>query len=257
MLLASFPAFGQATADRVTVPFSDPSRPGQVKVSLINGSITVKAYNGKEVIIEARSKGRDSEESREGLRRIPILATGIEAEEENNVITIGTGGPQRTVDLDIQVPVRTSLKLSTINGGQILVEGVRGELEVKNINGAVTLNKVAGSAVAHALNGRILATFTEVDPKPMSFSSMNGQIDVTFPADLKATLKLKSEHGEVYSDFDIAVKQAAQPIVEDAKGDRGKYRVRVDRTVHGVVNGGGAEIQFSNFNGSIYIRKAK
>jgi hypothetical protein len=30
----------------------------------------------------------------------------------------------------------------------------------------------------------------------------------------------------------------------------------VDKTIYGTINGGGPEIQFSNFNGPIYIRKA-
>jgi DUF4097 and DUF4098 domain-containing protein YvlB len=93
--------------------------------------------------------------------------------------------------------------------------------------------------------------------KPMSFSSMNGTIDVTLPASLKANVKLKADNGEVYSDFDIATQAAPAPVVEDSRSQKGKYRVRLDRTVNGTINGGGAEIQFSNFNGSIYIRKGK
>jgi hypothetical protein len=30
----------------------------------------------------------------------------------------------------------------------------------------------------------------------------------------------------------------------------------IDKTVRGTINGGGQEIQFTNFQGSIYIRKA-
>ncbi len=39
-----------AQPDRVTVPFSDASRPKTLKASLINGSITVKGYDGKDAI---------------------------------------------------------------------------------------------------------------------------------------------------------------------------------------------------------------
>ena len=246
-------------ADRVTAAFSDPSRPGLLKVNLINGSIRVKGYSGKEVIVEARTSNRDSErESREGLRRIPMTSSGLELQEENNVMSVGVGVPNRTVDLDIQTPVRTSLKLRTINDGEIRVEGVQGEIEVNDINGSVTLTNVSGSAVAHALNGRVTATFAQVDPqKPMSFSSLNGDIDVTLPATIKANVKLKSDHGEVFSDFDITTREAAGPVVEDSRSGKGKYRVRFDRAVYGTINGGGPEIQFSNFNGSIYIRKGK
>ena len=43
----------QPQPDRATVPFSDPARPKTLRASLINGSITVKGYDGKEAIVEA------------------------------------------------------------------------------------------------------------------------------------------------------------------------------------------------------------
>jgi DUF4097 and DUF4098 domain-containing protein YvlB len=250
---------GAVAADRVTAAFSDPSRPGLLKVNLINGSIRVKGYSGKEVVVEARTRDHDSEHAApDGMRRIPMTSSGLELKEENNVMSVGVGVPGRAVDLDIQTPVNTSLKLKTINNGEIQVEGVQGEIEANDINGAVTLTSISGSAVAHALNGRVTVTFAQVDPqKAMSFSSLNGDIDVTFPATIKANVKLKSDHGDVFSDFDIATRAGGGPVVEDSRSEKGKYRVRIDRAVHGTINGGGPEIQFSNFNGSIYIRKGK
>lgn len=249
-----------APADRVAAAFSDPSRPGLLRVNLISGGITVKGYNGKEVIVEART--RDSREASraqaQGMRRIPMGSSGLEIEEENNVMSVKAASHVQPVDLDIQVPAHTSLKLRTINNGGIKVEGVQGEIEVNNVNGAVTLTNVSGSAVAHALNGALTATFAAVDPqKAMSFSSLNGNIDVTFPPTLKANVKLQSDHGEVFSDFDIVTRPSPAPAVEDSRSQKGKYRVRIDRAVYGTINGGGPEIQFKNFNGSIYIRKTK
>ncbi len=260
---AALVAVEPAPADRVAAAFSDPSRPGLLKVSLINGGITVKGYNGKEVIVEARPRaGEPSREAAraeaQGMRRIPMGSSGLELQEENNVMTVSTSSHSRPVDLEIQVPTRTSLKLKSINDGDIKVEGVQGEIEVNNINGGVTLTNVSGSAVAHSLNGNLIATFAAVDPqKPMSFSSLNGNIDVTLPPAIKANVKLKTDHGEVFSDFDIVTRPSPAPMVEDSRSQKGKYRVRIDRAVYGTINGGGPEIQFSNFNGSIYIRKAR
>ncbi len=256
---AVLPVFAQGTPDRVTVPFSDPSRPGLLKVDLVNGSIVVKAYNGKEVIINAASgsQRRRGADQSEGLRRITINTTGLEVEEENNVMKVDAASHARSVDLDIQVPARTSLSLHTVNGGRILVEGVEGEIEAENINGSVTLTNVTGAAVAHALNGALTATFTRVAPnKPMAFSSLNGRIDVTLPPDTKANIKVKTDHGELYSDFDINLKASPAPVTEESRGGRGAYRVKIDNAVYGTINGGGPEYQFSNMNGNIYIRKA-
>src|SRR5437867_13318308 len=59
--------------DTITVPFSDPSRPGLLKVTLLNGAIRVRGYSGKDVIIEGSSGGRRAMlpfSTPDGLRRI-------------------------------------------------------------------------------------------------------------------------------------------------------------------------------------------
>jgi hypothetical protein len=236
----------QTGGDRIPVTLSDPSRPARVKVSMVNGGITVKAYEGK----NSRNEG--------GPKRLAISTTGLSVEEENNEVNINTESYMHAIDVIVSVPAHTSLKLRAVNDGDIVVTGVDGELDVDDINGAVTLNNVSGSVVAHALNGHVYATLTRVEPqKAMAFSSLNGDIDVTFPADLKANVSIRSDRGDVFSDFDVQLKAASsQPVVEDSRGKGGKYRVKIDKTVHGTINGGGPEIQFTNFQGQIYIRKA-
>ena len=248
----------QSGADRIAVALSDPGRPALVKANLVAGGITVKAYDGKEVVVEARVRNHESSRSDSGPKRLAISTTGLTVEEENNQVNINTESYARAIDLLISVPVHTSLHLRAVNDGDIVVTGVDGELDIDDVNGSVTLNNIAGSAVAHALNGRLLATFTRVNPqKPMAFSSLNGDVDVTFPPDLTANVSLRSDMGDVFSDFDVQLQAAAsQPIVEDGRPHGGKYRVKIDKTVKGTINGGGPELQFTNFNGQIYIRKA-
>ena len=248
----------QSGSDRVVVKLDDPARPALIKASLVNGGITVKAYDGQEVIVEARARNEERERPSNGPKRLNISTTGLSIEEENNEVRVSTESYARTIDLTISVPVHTSVKLRAVNDGDITVTGVDGDLDVDDINGSVTLNNVSGSAVAHALNGHVRATFIKVNPqKPMAFSSLNGDIDVTFPADLKANVGIKSDRGDVFSDFDVQLQASApQQVVEDGRGHGGKYRVRIDKTVHGTINGGGPEYQFTNFQGQIYIRKA-
>jgi DUF4097 and DUF4098 domain-containing protein YvlB len=252
-----------ASVDRVTVPFSDPSRPGSVKVNLLAGGIAVKTHPGREVIIEAKSRSGEarSEERRAepaGMKRIQNNSIGLSVEEESNVISIGAEPSSRPIDITLAVPTRTSLTLKTVNDGDIKVEQVQGDMEVSDINGAVTLSQVSGSVVAHALNGNLKVSLVSVDPnKPMSFTSLNGDIDVSLPPDIKAAVSLKSDQGEIYSDFDIRMEPAAtKPVAEGTPGKGGKYRLNFDRTMRGTINGGGPEIQFKTFNGNIYIRKS-
>jgi DUF4097 and DUF4098 domain-containing protein YvlB len=259
LVLASPLLRGQAD-NRVTAPLADPGRPARVSAHLLNGSITVKGAEVKEILVEARVRdgGRSEARSEGGMHRIPVTSTGLSIDADGNQVRISTDSVNRTVDLTITVPARTSLVLKSVNDGSISVTGVDGELDVDNVNGPVTLKSVSGSVVAHALNDRVLVTMNRVDSqKPMAFSSLNGDIDVTFPPDLKATVSMRTDNGEVYSDFDVQLQaNAPQQTVEDGRAHGGKYRVRVDKTVRGTINGGGQDIQFKNFNGNIYIRKA-
>jgi hypothetical protein len=251
-------AQAQNSGDKIAVNLSDPSRPPYVKVSMVNGSINVKAYDGKQVVVKARNRNedRERESTSGGLKRLNTSTTGLSVEEENNEVRISTESYARAIDVTIMVPTHASLKLGAVNDGEITVAGVDGEMDVNNVNGSVTLSNVSGSAVAHALNGKVQANFLHVNQKPMAFSSLNGDIDVTLPADVKANLSIKSDRGDVFSDFDVQLQTARpQQIEEDSRKNGGKYRVRIDKTVHGTINGGGPEYQFTNFQGGIYIRK--
>jgi len=252
-------------ADRVAVPFRDPSRPGTVKVHLMTGGITVQGYNGKEVIVEARlreaksSRKEEPDKKADGLKRIDIATTGLTVEEEDNVVTVNTGPMSRTVDLTIQVPTATSLKLGCLNDGKILVEKVEGEIEANNLNGSMTLTHVSGVVIAHSLNGEVLTQMDKVTPdKPMSFSTLNGDIDVSLPPDIKAKVKLETQNGAIYSDFEIGLERNPQPpAVEDGRKEGGRYRIELPKGVIGSINGGGQEIRFKTLNGNIHVRKGK
>src|SRR5664279_2145530 len=122
-------AWGQdPPADRLTVPFSDASRPKMLKADLINGSITVKGYAGNDVIVEARSRGserrRNVPKKAEGMHRIDVRAYGLMAEEQDNVVRVSVSPGHGDADLVIQVPVATSLQLRAVNGGSINVDHV-------------------------------------------------------------------------------------------------------------------------------------
>ncbi len=263
LMIAGTLAFAQqATADRVTVPFSDPSKPGLVEAYAQNGAITVRGYSGNEVIVEAKVRGTQIKEKEDvpqkakGMHRISANSTGLVVEEKNNVMEVNVTAYDNTVDLTIQVPFKTSLKLGSFENGDIVVENVTGEIEAASHEGSVTLKKISGSAVVHAYDGSILVDFDQMDPgKPMSFASYDGDVDVTFPAALKANVKMRTQEGEIYSDFQVDLKAAPQQRVQDERKKGGKYRISFGEYIFGTINGGGPEFQFETYDGNIYIRK--
>jgi Putative adhesin len=250
----------QAAVDRVTVPLSDPARPALIDVSLVHGSITVRGTNRKDVGVvahpEADRPRRRMDANAEGLRRIPQSA-GFRITEEANRVRVSSDSPNRSVNFEIEVPARSNLKLSTVNGGEILVENVEGELEVSNTNGGITLNGVAGAVTAGTTNGNVRATLTRVTAqREMAFTSLNGTVDVTLPPSTKANLRLRSNNGDVYSDFNVQL-AASTPTVEESRSSNGRYRINRNRSIVGTINGGGPEFELRTFNSNVYVRKGR
>ena len=257
------PADQSPSADRVTVPLSDSSKPALIDVSLVQGSITVRGTNRKDVLVTARPgadrSSRRSDPDATGMRRIPQTA-GFRISEVANRVKMESDSPNRPITFEIEAPARTNLKLSAVNGGEILIENIEGELDVSNVNGGITLNGVAGVVNAGTTNGSVRATFTRVTAaRPMSFYSLNGSVDVTLPPTTKANLRLRShpgDHGDVYSDFDVQL-AASAPVVQESRGDNGRYRINRNRSVVGAINGGGPEFELRTFNSNVYVRKGK
>lgn len=264
---------------QLVIPLTDPGKPGSLEIGLISGSIRVTGYSGKDVVIDVaagsdqndggnnergdnrntnRSNNQHTNRDNEsGMKRISSgNSMDLSAEEKNNRVKVSTGMINRPITLTIKVPQRFALKLSTVNNGTITVDNVTGELEINNINGPIELTNISGSAVANTINGDLKATFRAVDGNaPMAFSTLNSRVDVTFPASVKANVKLKSDRGDVYSDFDIAIDKK-QPQATRSN-ESGMYRVTIDDWVYGKINGGGPEVMMKSMNGSIYVRKAK
>jgi DUF4097 and DUF4098 domain-containing protein YvlB len=262
LLGAALPGRAQdAGKEQLTVALSAPGKPGALEVSLVNGSIRVTGYSGKDVVIEAVARpGKPhtaTPATATGLRRIPAgNSLNLTAEEKNNRVEISTESWKGPIDLAIKVPRNFSLKVSTVNDGDIAVENVAGELEVTNVNGDIKLLQVAGSAVANTVNGDLIATFARTTAgAPMAFSTLNGKVDVTLPASVSAALKMKSDRGSVYSDFDVALSKGQPKVTRSAQN--GVSRLSTDDWTYGKINGGGAEVTMKTFNGDIYLRKAK
>jgi DUF4097 and DUF4098 domain-containing protein YvlB len=142
--------------------------------------------------------------------------------------------------------------ISTVNRGDIRLEGLNGNFDAKNVNGGIAMQGMAGSGDAHTVNGPVAIHFAKNPSDPCSFKSVNGSLDAYFPSELSAELLFKTLNGQIYSDFDVSPR--ATPVVESERRD-GKFVYHGNRLSGGRAGRGGPELSFNTLNGSIRLHR--
>jgi DUF4097 and DUF4098 domain-containing protein YvlB len=239
------------------VPLSDPNKRGKLKAHLNSGTIIVKGTARKDVLVKYSAPEDEDKHDRgtkEGLKRISSGTMDLEVSENGNVVTAKSDSWNNPIKLEIEVPSGFDLEVKTYNDGDLVVGNIQGEVVLTNYNGEITAESISGSVVASTYNGEIKVTFDKVtEGTPMSYSTYNGDIDLTFPTTLKASLKMKTEQGEILSGFDMNLVKGGP--VQKKDSNAGTYKVVIDEWVKGDINGGGPEFTMKNYNGDIIIRK--
>ncbi len=232
----------------------------------IQGDIRVNVAAGSEVRINVRERFNADTESTLAKARNDVR---LEMVQSGSEVKVSLEGPFRDRgrnswrgrddddrysfrhDFDVTVPRDIALELRTVNGSEIRVAGTSGEFNFNNVNGKITAENIAGWGRIRTVNGTVRTTFSQNPVKPVSFETVNGELDATFQPGLNADIRMSTFHGEAFTDFDI------QPMTMPASFDSrdGGKRIRIGRD-HGIrIGSGGVEHSFKTLNGSIKIRK--
>lgn len=242
--------------DDLRVPLSNPGKAGVLEINaMFADEIFIKTHAEKDVqiIYNGEDTDRDSDEEKNGLRRISTGGVGLEISENNNQVSIETGPMPSDLELTVFVPENFSLNLHATQG-DIYVDGLKGEIEINSVNGDVELLNISGSVVLNSVNGDILIDFIKVSPEtPMSFTGVNGDIEVALPTDAKFTAKMKTEWGDIYTNYEMEIDRSS--TASEIDDDHDNYRIAINKWVIGKVNGGGPEFLFKTLHGDISIRK--
>jgi hypothetical protein len=244
-----------------------------VDVRTLNGSIQVIGDNGSDVRLETvtRVEAEDDAALRAGLQDAKV-----ETEERGATVSVvardddqNTCGDQQwhrgpawwdrrrystSTELTLRVPSDVRVRLCTVNGGSVTVNGVRGDFDVSNVNGKVVLTDIGGSGRATTVNGGIEASFTAAPKNESQFKTVNGAITVTFPRNLSADLSLKTFNGGLFTDFDTTVLPVEAERVERQGRPKYVYRQRGFTKVR--VGAGGPLLTFDTLNGDVRIQRA-
>jgi len=224
---------GARAGDRETsvIKFSDPSKPGTLRIAVSNGDLHVRGADATEVRVTSDLQPAAAAQRKDGLR-VLTSTTSYSLTEKDNVATLsyGTGignwGGGGGGDFEIDVPRNTNVILSSSFGGDTVIGGITGNIEVKNLNGEVKLEDVSGGALVETMNGEVEVTVRELhDGKPLSFTSMNGEVTVQLPADIKANVRLRTHNGAILTDFDEAALVTKTESL--STGRNGKHGVSV------------------------------
>jgi len=242
--------------NELRIPLTNPNSPGKLQVySVYADQVIIKAWDEKEVRVVMNGDDEDYEDeyNLNGLKKISTGGAGVEVTEENNNVNIKTSPNHDNVDIEIWVPKMFSI-IVNLTHGDIYVEGVNGEHTIKATNGDVEMKGVRGSVICNSVNGDITVDMLEVtDGAPMSFNGLNGDITVSFPADVRFNGKMKTEYGDVYTNFNIDIDRSDNTT--ETSGDDGVYSITVNRWILGKVNGGGPEYLFKTLHGDIELIK--
>lgn len=251
-LCAVIPLTALCQSEQLTINLSPSSLPAVLAFENPKGSIKVTGYDGDVILVTGTLRYKDPQKDNNGMHRILKNDINLFAEANGNNVTLQCNTTGKTVDFDIKTPANISLKLKSVDNGNIDIINIKGVIEIENANGDISLDNISGSAVLSSVYGKISAVFRKVNPdSPMMFTSLEGDISITFPESINAILKIQNEKGEILSDFDIKpVKR--QPVIKTVESTR---IYSLEDWVVGTVNKGGPEYIFKSYNGNIIIRK--
>ncbi len=251
LILMAFPVFCQG--EQLVINISPSLNKHVFTFENPKGSIKVIGYEGNDIVVNAFLRVPEAERSAgDRMKRIEQNPLEIYAETAGSDVTLFSRATGKTVDFDIKIPGNFSLKLKSLDNGNIQIININGEIEVENANGDITLENIAGSSVLSTVYGNIIANFREVKPdSPMMFTSFEGDITLSFPPLVNAMLKMKSGTGEITTDFDF-VPVRRQPVVKNVENTR---IYSLEDWVVGRVNAGGPEYNIRTYSGNIIIKK--
>jgi lia operon protein LiaG len=216
------------------------------------GDFSIEGYAGTEIIITTDGGDFAPPERAKGLK--PVYGGGTDntgialyMEKNGNNVSFRCLLPtHRSATYHLKVPENLALKIhqECNRSGTTTIQSMKNEVDYDGCQ-EVNLKNVTGPLVVSTVNGGVNVVFSEISKdKPISIASVNGEVDVTIPANAAVNLVMSNVNGNMYSDFDLP---------QDSKSMR-----RVGgSTVRATLNGGGTDLKLSGINGNVYLRKGQ
>ena len=248
-------ALAQNPPQVIDIPLSRPGETANVEIDILSARIEVIGEDRQDASFEVSVvDGERKIVTPSGTQSLKTGAYSVEVEERDNHISVDTDWRANKVTLVARVPRNANLELSTVNNGEIIASNIDGKLVLENVNGPITATNINGSVIAESVNDDITVSFSGISAdQAMSFTSINGTLNLGLPATAGVELHIDSAEGEIVSDFEVDV-QPSKPIMSREEGRHG-VEVTVESVIVAKINGGGTVIKLKTLNGNINITK--
>ena len=249
-------ALAQSEPQVINIPLSRPGELVSVEISIMSARIEVVGEDREDASFEISvMEGTRKIITPSGTKDLKTGAYSVEVEEADNHIEVDTDWRANKVNVLARVPRNANLELSTVNDGEIIVSNISGKLVLENVNGPITATNINGSVIAESVNENIEVSFSGITAdQAMSFSSVNGDLNIGLPDKTGAQLHIDSAEGEIISDFEVEV-HPSKPVMSREVGRHG-VEVKVESVIIADINGGGTVMKLKTLNGNINITKS-
>jgi hypothetical protein len=120
------------------------------------------------------------------------------------------------------VPQSTSIVVTNSARGNLECSDISGDIDVRTMSGDVTLRDISGGALVETMNGEINVHVKSLaDAKPLSFTSMHGEISIHLPKDSKANIRFRTHRGVILTNFDDKELVTKTVVTGRSKGPKG------------------------------------
>jgi len=224
----------------------------RLEIDNINGPIDVTPATGRtaEVTVTKVVKEGDGalvkaimEQDGGGMRVCTIYLTSDRERNSCNGNNNDHGGDRnsrgRNNRLDVEmrysvkVPAGALLTVENVNGN-ISITGADVESKIATVNGDIKFDGMGASSL-ETVNGKIVGSFSRASWEgTMDVQTVNGSVELTFPAGLNANVSGELVSGSITSDFPITVEKGFGPKSFSGRIGTGGRRLKIE-TVNGAI----------------------
>ena len=224
-----------------------------VKISNINGTVTVRAGSGDRVevtavkrwrrgdpasvkIYAARESGdirvcplyNDQDDCDDRNRRSDRRYRDREDDRNNDV----------SIDFTVLVPRGVHVTAATVNG-PVTVVGATEDVDAATVNGDVIVESGRGRLRATTVSGTVRA-YVMTRPTGMEFTTVNGDVFAELASNIGADVEMTTLNGNLKTDYDVVVRS----------GRWNPYNLAAH-----VGPAGGPRMRLTTLNGNVELRK--